>query len=52
MSLKHTAEQIKELTKETEYGDGSKVDSNTESAKLLNDGDKLCAFISTMEQSM
>ena len=35
------------LTKETEYGDGSKVDSNTESAKLLNDGDQLCAFIST-----
>ncbi len=35
------------LTKETEYGDGSKVDSNTESAKLLNDGDKLSAFIST-----
>ena len=35
------------LTKETEYGDGSKVDSNTESAKLLNDGDKLCAFRST-----
>lgn len=35
------------MTKETEYGDGSKVDSNTESAKLLNDGDKLCAFMST-----
>lgn len=35
------------LTKETEYGDGSKVDSNTESAKLLNDGDKLCAFLCT-----
>ncbi|MBR2085569.1 MAG: FAD-binding protein, partial [Oscillospiraceae bacterium] len=35
------------LTKETEYGDGSKVDSNTESAKLLNDGGKLCAFRST-----
>ncbi len=35
------------FTKETEYGDGSKVDSNTESAKLLNDGDKLCAFRST-----
>lgn len=35
------------FTKETEYGDGSKVDSNTDSAKLLNDGDKLCAFIST-----
>lgn len=35
------------LTKETEYGDGSKVDNNAESAKLLNDGDKLCAFRST-----
>jgi len=35
------------LTKETEYGDGSKVDSNQDSAKLLNDGDQLCAFIST-----
>ena len=35
------------LTKETEYGDGSKVDSNTESPKLLNDGDRLCAFRST-----
>lgn len=35
------------MTSETEYGDGSKVDSNTESAKLLNDGDKLCAFMST-----
>ena len=35
------------FTTETEYGDGSKVDSNTESAKLLNDGDRLCAFIST-----
>ena len=35
------------FTKETEYGDGSKVDSNKDSAKLLNDGDKLCAFIST-----
>ena len=35
------------MTKETEYGDGSKVDSNTNSAELLNDGDKLCAFIST-----
>lgn len=35
------------LTKETEYGDGSKVDNNKESAKLLNDGDKLCAFLST-----
>lgn len=35
------------LTKETEYGDGSKVDDNKNSTKLLNDGDKLCAFIST-----
>ena len=35
------------MTSETEYGDGSKVDSNTESAKLLNDGDKLCAFMCT-----
>ncbi|WP_294489715.1 FAD-binding protein [uncultured Ruminococcus sp.] len=35
------------LTKETEYGDGSKVDNNAESAKLLNDGGKLCAFRST-----
>lgn len=35
------------MTKETEYGDGSKVDSNTDCAKLLNDGDKLCAFRST-----
>ncbi len=35
------------LTKETEYGDGSKVDSNTDCAKLLNDGGKLFAFRST-----
>ena len=35
------------MTKETEYGDGSKVDSNKDSAKLLNDGNGLCAFIST-----
>lgn len=35
------------LTSETEYGDGSKVDNNAESAKLLNDGDKLNAFRST-----
>ena len=35
------------LTGETEYGDGSRVDSNTESAKLLNDGGRLCAFRST-----
>ncbi|HRR77520.1 MAG TPA: FAD-binding protein [Ruminococcus sp.] len=37
------------LTKETEYGDGSKVDNNAESAKLLNDGNKLCAFRSTSD---
>ena len=35
------------FTKETEYGDGSKVDDNANSAALLNDGDKLCAFRST-----
>ena len=35
------------FTKETEYGDGSKVDNNAESAKLLNDGGNLCAFRST-----
>ncbi len=35
------------LTTETEYGDGSKVDDNSRSAELLNDGDKLCAFRST-----
>ena len=35
------------MTKETSYGDGSKVDSNTKSAELLNDGDILKAFIST-----
>lgn len=35
------------FTKETEYGDGSKVDDNARSAELLNDGDKLCAFRST-----
>lgn len=35
------------LTAETEYGNGSKVDNNAESAKLLNDGDALCAFRST-----
>ena len=35
------------LTKETEYGDGSKVDDNAKSAELLNDGDKLCAYRST-----
>ena len=35
------------LTKETEYGDGSRVDNNKESARLLNDGGRLCAFRST-----
>lgn len=35
------------FTKETEYGDGSKVDDNERSAELLNDGDMLCAFRST-----
>lgn len=35
------------LTAETEYGDGSKVDSNTDCAKLLQDGKGLCAFRST-----
>ncbi|MBP5263870.1 MAG: FAD-binding protein [Lachnospiraceae bacterium] len=35
------------MTTETEYGDGSMVDCNTESAKLLNDGDKLCAYLCT-----
>ena len=35
------------MTKETTYGDGSKVDSNTDSASLLNDGKGLCAFRST-----
>ena len=35
------------FTTETEYGDGSKVDDNANSAALLNDGDKLSAFRST-----
>lgn len=35
------------LTKETEYGDGSKVDDNKRSAELLNDGKQLFAFRST-----
>ena len=35
------------FTTETEYGDGSKVDDNTNPAALLNDGDKLSAFRST-----
>lgn len=35
------------LTKETEYGDGSKVDNNADSANLLNDGKGICAFRST-----
>lgn len=35
------------LTQETEYGDGSKVDSNTICASLLNNGKGLFAFQST-----
>ena len=35
------------LTKETKYGDGSKVDDNSRSSELLNDGKGLCAFRST-----
>ena len=35
------------FTTETEYGDGSKVDDNDNSAALLNDGDQLSAFRST-----
>lgn len=35
------------LTKETSYGDGSKVDSNTDCTSLLNDGNGLSAFRST-----
>ena len=35
------------FTTETEYGDGSKVDDNANSAALLNDGDQLSAFRST-----
>ena len=35
------------FTTETEYGDGSKVDDNANSAALLNDGDMLSAFRST-----
>lgn len=35
------------MTKETEYGDGSRIDSNERCSELLNDGDKLKAFIST-----
>lgn len=35
------------MTKETEYGDGSKVDSNKDCATLLNDGADLRAFMST-----
>ena len=35
------------MTSETEYGDGSRVDDNSRSAELLNDGTGLCAFRST-----
>lgn len=35
------------LTSEAEYGDGSRVDSNTQCATLLNDGNGLFAFRST-----
>lgn len=35
------------FTKEVEYGDGSKVDDNSNSAQLLNDGNGLFAFRST-----
>ena len=35
------------LTSETEYGDGSRVDGNTDYATLLNDGNGLFAFRST-----
>lgn len=35
------------LTKETAYGDGSKVDDNAKCAELLNDGDKLYAYRNT-----
>ncbi len=35
------------MTGETDYGDGSKVDSNTESFSLLNDGEGFGAFMST-----
>lgn len=35
------------LTAETEYGDGSRVDSNTDCGTLLNDGNGLFAFRST-----
>ena len=37
------------LTSETEYGDGSRIDDNSRSAELLNDGDKLCGFMSTSQ---
>lgn len=37
------------LTDETEYGDGSRVDSNTHCATLLNDGNGLFAFRSTSQ---
>ena len=37
------------LTTETEYGDGSKIDSNTDCANLLNDGKGLFAYMSTSQ---
>ncbi len=37
------------LTTETEYGDGSKVDSNEKCSELLNDGNGLFAYMSTSQ---
>jgi succinate dehydrogenase/fumarate reductase flavoprotein subunit len=37
------------LTTETEYGDGSKVDDNTNCSELLNNGNGLFAYMSTSE---
>ncbi|MCD7757190.1 MAG: FAD-binding protein, partial [Clostridiales bacterium] len=37
------------LTSETEYGDGTKVDDNTNCAELLNDGNGLYAYMSTSQ---
>lgn len=37
------------LTAETEYGDGSKVDSNENCSELLNDGNGLFAYMSTSQ---
>jgi succinate dehydrogenase/fumarate reductase flavoprotein subunit/uncharacterized protein with FMN-binding domain len=37
------------LTEETEYGDGSKVDSNENCSELLNNGNGLLAYMSTSE---